>query len=179
MSSELVSSALADLALLYGQLSLLALGGGPTILPEMQRQVVEVHGWMSEAEFAALFALAQAAPGPNMLVATLVGLRVAGIPGALVATLGLVTPSTVLLILTLSAWNRFRNAPWRRAVQAGLVPATVGLFLAAALLIAQAADRTVPLAALTVAVAGLSSWTNIHPLWLLGAGAVLGVIGIV
>ena len=174
-----MSGVLIDLAALYGQLSLLALGGGPTILPEMQRQIVEVHGWMTAQEFAALFALAQAAPGPNMLVATLVGLHVAGVAGALVATLGLVTPSTILLLLALAAWERFRDAPWRRAVQAGLVPATIGLFVAAALLIARAADPTWALAAVTAVVAALSVWTKVHPLWLLAAGAVLGVIGLV
>ena len=174
-----MSAVLVDLAVLYGQLSLLALGGGPTLVPEMQRQIVEVHGWMTAREFAALFALAQAAPGPNMLVATLVGLHVAGVAGALVATLGLVTPSTMLLLFALTVWERFRDAPWRRAVQAGLVPATVGLFVAAALLIAQAADPTWALGALTAVAAGLSVWTKIHPLWLLAAGALLGVIGLV
>ena len=81
---------LAWLGALYAQLSLLAVGGVVTVLPEMQRAVVEVRGWMAPAEFAALFALAQAAPGPNMMVATLVGWRVAGLPGALVATLGMI-----------------------------------------------------------------------------------------
>lgn len=173
-----MSGALAALAALYGQLSLLSFGGGPTVLPEMQRQIVEVHHWMSAADFAALFALAQAAPGPNMLVSTLVGLRVAGLPGAAVATLAMITPSSVLTVVALRLWDRFREAPWRRAVQAGLVPVTAGLFLAAALLIAQAADRTLLLALLTAAVAGVNLATKLHPLWLLAAGAALGVIGL-
>ena len=172
-------SDIAELAVLFGQLSLLAFGGGPTVLPEMQRQVVEVHHWMTAGDFASLFALAQAAPGPNMLVATLVGLRVAGIPGAIIATLGMITPSSLLTIFTLRAWDRFRDAPWRKIIQAGIVPVTAGLFLAAAVLIALAADRSIPLALLTIAVAGLSVATNIHPLWLLAAGAGLGVIGAV
>lgn len=171
-------SALADLALLYAQLSLMAFGGGPTVLPEMQRQIVEGHHWMSAADFAALFALAQAAPGPNMLVSTLVGLRVAGIPGAIVATLGMITPSSILTVAVLGVWDRFRDAPWRKLVQAGLVPVTGGLFLAAALLIALAADTSWALAALTAAVAAASVLTKWHPLWLLAAGAALGVIGL-
>ncbi len=69
---------------MFAQLSLLAFGGGNSILPEMQRQVVQVHQWMTARDFAALYALAQAAPGPNMLVSALIGQRVAGIPGALV-----------------------------------------------------------------------------------------------
>jgi uroporphyrinogen-III decarboxylase len=77
---------LAALAAVFAQMSLLAFGGGTSVLGEMQRQVVEVHPWMSAQEFAALYALAQAAPGPNMLVTTLIGWRVAGLPGALIAT---------------------------------------------------------------------------------------------
>ncbi len=169
---------LIALATLYGQLSLLSFGGGPTVLPEMQRQIVDVHHWMTAADFAALFALAQAAPGPNMLVSTLVGLHVAGLTGALVATLGMIVPSSLLTITVVGVWDRFRDAPWRRAVQAGLIPVTVGLFLSAAAMIALSADRSIPLGLLTLAVAGLSLGTRIHPLWLLAAGAALGVIGL-
>lgn len=169
---------LLSLAALFGHLSLLAFGGGNTVLPEMQREAVEVHGWMSAADFAALFALAQAAPGPNMLVCTLIGLRVAGLPGALVATLGIITPSSVLTVAVFSAWERFRNAPWRRKVQAGITPVTVGLFMAAAVIIAQSADSTLALAAVTAVVAGLTLFSRIHPLWLLAAGAVAGIVGV-
>ncbi|MFX8957521.1 chromate transporter, partial [Acinetobacter baumannii] len=75
------------LALIFAELSLLALGGGNTILPEMQRQVVDIHHWMTAQEFGALFALAQAAPGPNMMVVPLVGWHVAGFSGVLVTSL--------------------------------------------------------------------------------------------
>ncbi len=77
---------LIALALIFAELSVLAFGGGNTILPEMQRQVVEVHGWMTAADFSALFALGQAAPGPNLMVVTLVGWHVAGGPGRCVVT---------------------------------------------------------------------------------------------
>ena len=168
---------LLALLLLFGHLSLLAFGGGNTVLPEMQREAVAVHGWMTATDFAALFALAQAAPGPNMLVSTLVGLRVAGIPGAAVATLGMIVPSSILTLCVAHAWERFRNAPWRRKVQAGITPVTVGLFLAAAVIVAQGADRTPALAAITAAVAALTLFTRLHPLLLLGAGALAGVAG--
>ena len=85
-------SDLVSLALVFMQLSLLAFGGTNSVIPEMQRQVVEVHGWVTPQEFAALFALAQAAPGPNMLVVTLIGWRVAALPGALVTTLAVAAP---------------------------------------------------------------------------------------
>lgn len=168
----------AWLLLIYSQMSLLAVGGVVTVLPEMQRQVVDVHGWMDAREFAALFALAQAAPGPNMLVATVVGWRVAGFPGALLATLGMIGPSSVLTWFTARAWHRLRDRPWRRMVQAGLVPVTVGLIVAAAGLIAASTVHGVGTAlVLTGTVAGVLG-TRLHPLLLLAGSAALGAFGV-
>ena len=116
----MTAAPLLALALLFAELSLLAFGGGPTVLPEMQRRVVEVHGWMTAAQFTALFGLAQAAPGPNMMVVTLLGWRVAGFWGALVATAAMFGPSSVVTAVALRVWERFRHAPWRRAVHSGL-----------------------------------------------------------
>lgn len=172
-----MSGNLVWLAQIYAQISLLAVGGIASVLPEMQRQVVEVHGWMSPAEFAALYALAQAAPGPNMMVSTLVGWRVAGAPGAIVATLGIIGPSSLLTWATAGAWHRFRNAAWRQQVQAGLVPLTVGLVMAgAALLTASTTHWWLP-GAITAATAAAMLGTRLHPLLLLAAGALLGVAG--
>ena len=171
-----MSGDLGWLALICAQLSLLAVGGITAVLPELQRQVVDVRGWMGPAEFAALFALAQAAPGPNMMVTTLVGWRVAGAPGALVTTLATVGPSSVLTWATAGAWHHFRDAPWRQRVQAGLVPLTVGLVMAgAALLTASTTHGWLP-GALTAATAAATLGTRLHPLLLLGAGALLGAV---
>lgn len=172
-----MSGDLGWLALIFGQMSLLAVGGVASVLPEMQRQVVEARSWMSPAEFAALYALAQAAPGPNMMVSTLVGWRVAGAPGALVATLGMIGPSSVLTWATTHAWHRFRDAAWRQQVQAGLVPLTVGLVMAgAALLTASTTHGWLP-GVITVAAAAATLGTRLHPLLLLAAGALLGIAG--
>jgi chromate transporter len=168
---------LVSLAAIFSQLSLLAFGGGNTILPEMQRQVVDVHQWMSKADFSALFALAQAAPGPNMMVVTLVGWHVAGWPGVIVTSLAKFGPSSVVTIATMHAWERFKDRPWRRYVQAGLLPMTAGLVAASAALIAEASDRTWLLAGITAAVAVASYRTRLHPLWLLAAGALIGATG--
>ncbi len=176
--TAVVTAAVLALALLFAELSLLAFGGGNSVLPEMQRRVVEVHGWMTAAQFNALFALAQAAPGPNMMVATLLGWRVAGFWGAVAATVGMFGPSSVVTGVALRAWERFRFAPWRRAVQAGLVPVTAGLVAAGAALIASTAAATPALAGVAAAVAVLSVATRLHPLWLLGAGAVFGLSGV-
>ncbi len=171
-----MNETLRELATIFSRLSLLAFGGGNTVLPEMQREVVEVHHWMTAADFTSLFALAQAAPGPNLMVATLIGFRVAGLPGALLSTLGIIGPSSLLTIATVSAWQRFRDAPWRRVVQAGITPVTIGLIAATAGVVVVSADRTVLLTVITMAVAGMSLATRLHPLWLLGAGAGLGML---
>lgn len=172
-----MTGTLAALAIIFAQLSLLAFGGGNTILPEMQRQVVEVHRWMSAQEFGALFALAQAAPGPNMMVVPLVGWHVAGLPGLLVSALAKFGPCSVLTGVVVGLWRRFKDRPWRRVVQAGLVPLTVGLVSASAVLIGGATGRTAGLLGVTAAVAALSLLTRLHPLWLLLAGALAGLAG--
>lgn len=171
-------SELPALAWLYAQLSLVAVGGGNTILPEMQRHVVNVHGWMTGQEFAALYALAQAAPGPNMLVSALVGWRVAGLPGALVATGSLCAPSSLLSYFVSGAWFRFRDARWRRVLQAGLTPVTVGLVMAGATMLTEATSVDWRFAALTATVTLVLTLTRLSPLLLLAGGAALGASGL-
>lgn len=169
---------LLALAVIFAQLSLLAFGGGNTILPEMQRQVVEVHHWMSAHEFSALFALAQAAPGPNMMIVTLIGWHVAGFAGLLVTSIAKFGPSSVVTILALHAWERYKDRPWRALIQRGLLPVTAGLVAASALLIAQSSDSGWLPWLITAACALLASRTRIHPLWLLAAGSLLGLTSI-
>lgn len=169
---------LAALASLFAQLSLIAIGGVNTVLPEMQRQVVDVHHWMSDGEFVALYGLAQAAPGPNMLVSTLIGYRVAGIAGGLTATAALVGPPVVLAFATGKLWHRFRDRPWRRIVQAGLTPVTAGLVMSAAILLCLTIATTPQAVALSLATAAVLFSRRVHPLWMLGLGAALGVLGL-
>ena len=169
---------LASLALVFAQLSLLAFGGANTIIPDMQRQVVEVHHWFGPAEFAALFALAQAAPGPNMMVVSLIGWNVAGIPGALVATLAVAGPSSVLTYLVAGAWYRFKDAPWRKAIQRGLMPVTAGLLMASAALLLHATAIDWVTMAVIVVTAGLFLFTRLHPLLVLGGAALVGALGV-
>ena len=171
------ASQLPTLAALFAELSLLAVGGANALIPEMQREV-QAQGWMGPAEFGALFALAQAAPGPNMLVVTLVGWQVAGLPGALVATLAFTLPASVLTYHVARLWERFRDARWRRVLQAGLTPVTVGLVMSAAVLLCRAAVTDVQTLLLVAVTAALLLTTKLHPLWLLGAGGVLGAAGL-
>jgi chromate transporter len=172
-----MNATLVALAAIFSQLSLLAFGGGNTILPEMQRQVVEVHHWMPASEFSALFALAQAAPGPNMMIVTLVGWHVAGWAGMLVTSIAKFGPSSLVTIAAMHAWDRFKDRPWRRIAQKGLVPVTAGLVAASAVLIAKASDPSWIAWAITGVCAALAFRTKIHPLWLLGAGSWIGLTG--
>ncbi len=169
---------LAALALIFTQLSLLAFGGGNTVLPEMQRQVVEVHHWITASQFSAMFALAQAAPGPNMMIVPLIGWHVAGFPGVLVSSLAKFGPSSLLTALALHVWNRFQDRPWRNAVRAGLAPVTAGLVAASAVVITGASAPSWSLALIVAGVAAAATLTRLHPLILLAAGGCLGLYGI-
>jgi chromate transporter len=170
---------LLALALLYGHLSLIAVGGGISVLPEMQRQVVDVHGWMSSTEFAELFALAQAAPGPNILVVTLIGWNVAGLAGALVATAAMCAPCAFLSYGVAYVWDRFRRKPWRIALQAGLAPITVGLVFAGGYLVTHAAVHSVPAYGIAAATTAVVLFTRIHPLWMFALAGALGILNLV
>lgn len=167
---------LISLAIIFTELSLLAFGGGMTILPEMQRQVVEVHQWMSAQEFSALFAMAQAAPGPNMMIVPLVGWHVAGWAGLLVSSIAKFGPSSIVTLLVMGVWRRFKDKPWWRRVQSGLVPVTVGLVAASGVLIAEASAPNWPLAMIILLATVLSMSKRIHPLWVLAGGAILGLL---
>ena len=177
MSLLPINPDLVSLATIYGQLSLLAFGGGNSILPEMQRQVVDVHHWMTAREFVSLYAIAQAAPGPNMLVATLIGWQVAGLSGALVATFAISWPSSLLTIAVSSVWFRFREARWRRLVQVGIVPVTVGLVMAGAALLTYTTSSNWGLLALTVVATVVFLRTKVHPLVVLAVATALGATG--
>jgi chromate transporter len=93
--------------------------------------VVTARGWMTDQEFANFFALAQAIPGPNMiLMMGFVGWKVAGIPGAVVSAFAAFGPTCAIYFVAYRLWDRFRAAPWQKIVRNGLVPVTVGLVIA-------------------------------------------------
>ena len=172
-------SPLGALALRFAVLSLVAVGGMQSILPEVHRVVVDVNHWMTDAQFTQAYTIAQAAPGPNMLVVTIIGWHVAGLPGALVATAALITPCCTLTFLVARLWQRFRGAPWRQAVERGLAPVTVGLILATGWLLARGASTGWPATVVIAATAILVIFTRVNPLWLFAIGALLGVAGLI
>jgi chromate transporter len=173
----LIPPVLAELALQFGILSLLAIGGVNAIIPEIQRRVVEVEGWLTNVDFAQAFAIAQAAPGPNLLIVSLIGWKAAGFAGALVATLAICGPSSALTYGVAAVWDRFREAPLRLAAQQGLAPVTVGLVLASGFILARTVDEGLAAGLVTVATVVVAMTTRLHPLWLLAAGAAAGAVG--
>ena len=163
----------------FSALSLVAFGGANAVAPEMHRVSVDVRHWMSDADFTALFAISQAAPGPNVMISTLVGWKVAGLPGALLATVSMCLPSCLLAYCAAGAWERFREAAWRPVVAAGLAPVTVSLVAATFWLLARSADQNARLAIITGATAAIALFTKLNPLWALGAAAAAGLFDIV
>ena len=163
----------------FAILSLLSIGGANAVIPEIQRRAVEVEHWMTNADFTQLFALSQAAPGPNVLIVSLIGWKVAGVLGGVVALLAMSGPSSILTYAVAHAWERFRDAPWRIAIQRGLAPVTVGLILASGYVLTRAADHNWVAYAITGATLLLASTTRLHPLSLLAVAAALGAFGLV
>ena len=172
-------SPLVTIAVRFMVLSLVAVGGVQSVLPEVHRVVVDVHHWVTDSEFTQMFVIARAAPGPNMLLVTLIGWQVAGLPGALIATAAMCVPSCTLSYFVARAWLRFRGAPWRRAVEAGLAPITVGLVLATGWLVARGAPGGWAAYSVTAATTVLVLVTRVNPLWLFLAAGALGLLGLV
>jgi len=165
-----------DLFLYFSLLSLLSVGGVSAVMPEMQRFIVDVKGWTSPEEFVQLFAIAQAAPGPNVLVVSLIGWKLFGLPGALMALFAMCGPAGALSWWVSGLWERFREAPLRGLIQRGLAPLMVGLVLAGGYVLAtpQGPDwRNLMIAGASAAALAA---TRLNPLWMLGAGGVLGAV---
>lgn len=174
----------------YLSLSLLSIGGAITTAPDMHRFLVDQQGWLTDAQFNASIAIAQAAPGPNVLFIALLGWNVGlnsggmlnGLLGVLVAMTGILIPSTTLTYLAASWGHRNRELRAVRAFKQGMAPIVVALLIATGWILATANGPTLvnwPLW-LTTATTALIVWrTKMHMLWLLGAGALLGWIGLV
>ena len=176
---------LLQILLTFATLSLLAVGGANAVLPEMHRQLVELRGWLDDASFSQLYALAQTAPGPNILVASVMGWRIAGPGGLAMATIGMLLPAAAVAWGVAGLTHRLRHAPWLKPAQGGLVPLAIGLMLAAGLVMAEASRRGGAQAAGDwggwialgiVVVSSLLVWrSDYSPLWVLAGGGVLGL----
>ncbi|MBM3609194.1 MAG: chromate transporter, partial [Alphaproteobacteria bacterium] len=139
------------------------------------RQVVGAHGWMGDAQFAQLVAIAQIAPGPNMLVVSLIGWKVAGLQGLIAATLGLVAPTAALAFAAGRRLERWRHAPWLANARAATAPVVVGLMGAAGYVIAEAANPDWRGYIITAIAAALMYFTSWSPLRIVALGAACGI----
>lgn len=165
-----------ELAFYFALLSLISFGGMSSILPEMQRLVVDAHGWVTAAEFTQLFALSQAAPGPNVLFTSLVGWKMGGIGGALVALVAFCLPAAMLAYWVGALWDRFREAAWVRLTKRALLPLTVALALSAGYVLATPLGLEWRHAGIAAASAAALYATKLNPLWILAGGGVLGAV---
>ena len=180
----------SSLFLHFLSLSLLSIGGAITTAPDMHRFLVDQQGWLTDAQFNASIAIAQAAPGPNVLFVALLGWNVGlnaggtltGLLGVLVAMTGILIPSTSLTYLAASWGHRNRELLAIRAFKHGMAPIVVALLIATGWILATANGSTLkdwPLWLATLITALVVWRTKMHMLWLLGAGALLGWFGLV
>lgn len=170
-----------DLTALFFHLMALwfvAVGGPSAILPDIHRYVVDVHGLLSNREFAEIYTLAQAAPGPNVMYTTLIGWHLAGWKGALATTVPLLVPATTLTLVVSHFIERYPDAPILRAVRRGLTPITIGLMFAGASILMRAVSDDWRGYLATLLTAAIVLRLTCNPLWLLGGGALLGIAGV-
>jgi len=163
----------------FGLMSLFAVGGANSAIPEMHRAAVEVQHWMTEKQFADVFAISQLSPGPNVLIVTLIGYSVAGIAGALAATLAMCGPTALLAYYVSRVLERSRHSRWPAIIQAALVPLSIGLMAASGLILARTSDQSWMAAVMTIAAAVLAFATRLNPFWMLLGGGILGFAGII
>jgi chromate transporter len=167
-------SLLLNLVVVLAPLSLAAIGGASGIYAPLQHEVVEVRGWLTPREFLDLFAIARITPGPSSLIVTLIGWKLAGLLGALVATLAMYVPSSLLCYGVARVWDRHRGKPWHTALERGLAPVGAGLVFAGLWALLRLSEAGPLSYAIILVVAGLMAWRpRLHPfLFLLGGAAV-------
>ena len=167
------------LAWTFGVMSLFAVGGGNAALPEMHRVAVDVQHWLTDKQFADAFAISQLSPGPNVLIVTLIGYSVAGVTGALVATLAMCLPTAFMAYGVSRILTKSSHSRWPAIIQSALVPLSIGLMGASGFILARASDHTWVAALLTIGAAVLAAGTKLNPFWLLLAGGCLGFAGLI
>ena len=168
---------LTQILILFSSLSILSIGGGNTVLPEMHHKAVDGYHWLTDKQFADVFAISQAAPGPSVLIVTIIGYKAAGFPGAILATIAMMLPAGVLVYLVSRVWERAKDMPLRKAIERGLAQLTVGLILASGWVMSKAADHDWRAFLLTGVCTAIFSTTKINPLFLVAAAGFIGWLG--
>ena len=167
-------------------LSLFSLGGGNTLLNEYHHLAVDQYCWLSSRQFADLYAIAEAAPGPSSMIVGLLGMGAAvregplwGVLSGLAAEAAILLPSTLVMVAASLSWSRLRNSPWRVAFERGMGPITLGILFAVGLKILRISDHDTPAYAVSAVVCLLMLRTRISPLWFMAVAGLLGALGLV
>jgi chromate transporter len=168
---------LLDLLIVFAPLSLATIGGGQTIVADIHRQVVDVHHWMTSAQFVDAFAISRMAPGPGSLLVTLIGWEVAGLPGAIVATIAIFGPTLILIYATARIWAKYRGAQWQIAIEAGLRPVAAGMILAAVYVLLQSLEGGLLALAVALSSTAILLTTRANAMILLCGGAAVFAAG--
>lgn len=167
---------LPEIALVFGRLGLLAFGGGIAILPEIERQVVVEHGWITRREFVDSFALGRLTPGPGMLMVMFTGYKVAGIPGALTALIAIFGPTALITAVVAAYWDRLRQRPWLATLQRALAPVALGLLAAGGFTLLRSAVQDV-IGAVIAIVTLVVLWVwHPNPAWVVVVSGVVGAV---
>ena len=160
----------------FAYLSLLTVGGGMAAFPEMKILTVEVHHWLTFPQLVHLYSVGQMAPGPNMMMIVSIGEWAAGILGAIVAVIAFFGPTSLLTLLVGRLWNRLAKWPWRKSIQDGLAPVSIGLLLAGCFTFARGAVTGFDTAAIAVGTLLILLKYKINPALLVLAAAIIGVL---
>ncbi|MBI1219940.1 MAG: chromate transporter [Rhodobacteraceae bacterium] len=166
---------LSAMVQVFAPLSLMTIGGGQGVVAEIHRQVVDVHHWLTETQFLDDFAISRLAPGPGSLLVTLIGWHIAGVLGAIVATLSIFGPTALLIYAVAHVWSRYRGARLLIALEAGLRPVAAGLVLAAVWVLMLALKGGWIAEGVALASTAALMATRINPLILIACGAALFV----
>lgn len=159
-------------------LGCIAVGGVSTVMPDMYRYMVDEQGLVTARQFADLYALAQAAPGPNAMWVTLLGMQAGGLAGAFATTLGVLIPATVFTLVASALHAQHAGAPFALAVRRGLAPVALGFMLASGWLVLRSVGHGWEGYGLALATFIVASATRLNPLWLMAAGALAGIAGL-
>jgi chromate transporter len=168
---------LSQIAATFATMSLAAIGGANAILPEMHHEVVTVQSWMDDTTFANLFAIAQTAPGPNVMIVSLIGWHLAGPAGLAVATLAICLPSSLLTFTVSRLRRRLLESSGLKLVQQALMPIPIGLMAASGAIMAGASDHSASAVLMTLAATLFVGFSRYNPLWILAIGGLSGIIG--
>lgn len=167
---------LLQIGWIFGSLSLISIGGANVLIPEIHRQVVETHAWLDSESFARLFAISLAAPGPNIMLASIIGWHLAGLPGLMVATVAILTPPSIMALFAGRGIRRWSETRGLQVLTAGLVPVALGLMLASGMVASRAAHVGVTGYAITGGVGLAVFCSKRNPLVWMGLGIIAFVL---